>query len=59
MKTYEVKYTIYENKDHTSALSELQWLSTFVNAVNSQTAQSMIEAQYQGLAQVLMVTEHS
>jgi hypothetical protein len=56
MKTYTVIFNLYDNKDHSSYGSNNQ-IRTTIQANGYQQVLQMIEAQYNGCAGNIMVTE--
>lgn len=56
MNTFEVCFTVYEDKTQMRGNSNLQDLRVIVQAWTSDQAQAMVEAQYNGCAKVSSVT---
>ena len=52
---WEVTFTVYEDREHTRTNSDLQNLRQTVTCLHPQSAQAMIEAQFQGRAHVWSV----
>ena len=56
MKNYEVSIKLYNNREHTESSSGCD-INTFIQAINQQQVQLMIEAQYNGCAVVRWIRE--
>lgn len=52
---FEVTFTVYEDRSHSSYQSNLHMVTTTVEAFMPQQAQALVEAQYGGLAHVWSV----
>ena len=57
MALYEVKFAVYNDRNHSSYDPNLWNSVQHVQASNSIQAQALVEAQYGGCAQVHSVTE--
>ena len=54
-KRYEVTFTVYNDRNHSSYDSNLHMVTQVIECFQPQQAQALVEAQYGGLAHVWSV----